>query len=146
MADDSPGVAVGLVRRDAPHTWIVTLDRDGEPRSLRAHAVIDADDVAWVSLDGETFRLEPATRVRTRRSSDAGWEIEAPMPATVTDVLVQVGAQVAKGDTLVLLDAMKMELPLRASSAGRVIAVHCTVGDRVAPGRTLVDLAPEPAS
>jgi biotin carboxyl carrier protein len=42
----------------------------------------------------------------------------------------------------VLLEAMKMELPLKAPAAGRVQAVHCAPGDRVAPGRALVDLGP----
>jgi biotin carboxyl carrier protein len=62
------------------------------------------------------------------------------MPAQVTAVLVEPGDDVAQGEPLILLDAMKMELPLRAPFDARVEAVHCAAGDRVAPGRTLVDL------
>jgi biotin carboxyl carrier protein len=64
------------------------------------------------------------------------------MPAQVTAVLVAAGDTVVAGAALVLLEAMKMELPLRAPTAGRIGAVHCAVGDRVAPGRVLVDIEP----
>ena len=64
------------------------------------------------------------------------------MPAQVTAVLVAPGDDVDAGATLMLLEAMKMELPLKAPMAGRIEAVHCAVGDRVAPGRILVDVVP----
>ncbi len=51
-----------------------------------------------------------------------------------------IGDLVEAGATLLLLEAMKMELPLKAPAAGRVTAVHCAVGQRVAPGRALVDV------
>jgi biotin carboxyl carrier protein len=58
----------------------------------------------------------------------------------VIAVPVVPGDVVDAGTILVLLEAMKMELPLRAPFAGRIEAVHCVPGDRVAPGRVLVDL------
>ena len=66
------------------------------------------------------------------------------MPATVAAVLVQPGAVVAAGDTLVRLEAMKMELAIRAPAAGRVAAVDCRAGELVQPGRPLVTLEPRP--
>ena len=71
--------------------------------------------------------------------------LAAPMPATVAAVLVQPGAVVAAGDTLVRLEAMKMELAIRAPAAGRVAAVDCRAGELVQPGRPLVTLEPRPA-
>ena len=71
--------------------------------------------------------------------------LAAPMPATVAAVLVQPGAVVAAGDTLVRLEAMKMELAIRAPAAGRVTAVDCRAGELVQPGRPLVTLEPRPA-
>jgi biotin carboxyl carrier protein len=62
------------------------------------------------------------------------------MPATVVRVLVEPGAKVARGDTLIVLEAMKMELPIRAPREGVVHAVHCSVGELVQPGSTLLDL------
>ena len=72
--------------------------------------------------------------------------LAAPMPATVAAVLVQPGAVVAAGDTLVRLEAMKMELAIRAPAAGRVTAVDCRAGELVQPGRPLVTLEQRPAT
>ena len=60
--------------------------------------------------------------------------------ATVTAVMVTVGQAVARGDTLVVLEAMKMEIPLRAPRYGRVTTVRCTQGDQVDAGVPLVEL------
>ena len=62
------------------------------------------------------------------------------MPATVVKVLVQPGTAVKKRTTLVLLEAMKMELPLRAPADAVVAAVHCHEGEVVKAGALLVDL------
>ena len=81
----------------------------------------------------------PAARPRPP-SGDNRSQITAPMPATVIRVNVKPGDTVAKGDVLVLVEAMKMELPLRALNAARVAAVHCRAGDLVAADAPLVDL------
>ena len=62
------------------------------------------------------------------------------MPATVRRILVEPGASVAKGDTLLVLEAMKMELPVRAPADGIVASVSCREGDLVQAGVTLVEL------
>jgi biotin carboxyl carrier protein len=63
------------------------------------------------------------------------------MPAVVRAVLVSVGDAVAKGDVLVMLEAMKMELPVRAPRPGTVASVGCVAGELVQPGVPLVELA-----
>ncbi|TPE53262.1 acetyl-CoA carboxylase biotin carboxylase subunit [Amaricoccus solimangrovi] len=68
--------------------------------------------------------------------------IAAPMTGLVRSVPVEAGSQVAKGDILVVLEAMKMEHSLRAASDGVVQAVHCAVGDHVSDGTLLVEFAP----
>ena len=62
------------------------------------------------------------------------------MPATVIAVKVAAGDSVKRGDLLILLEAMKMELPVRAPGDGRVIAIHCRPGDLVQPDTSLIDL------
>ena len=62
------------------------------------------------------------------------------MPGTVVRVEVAPGAMVRRGDTLVILEAMKMELPIRATADGVVKALHCRPGDLVQPGVSLVDV------
>lgn len=86
---------------------------------------------------------QPGAPDRTSGDSVTGPDADAlcaPMPATVTAVAVEPGAAVAAGDTLIRLEAMKMELAIRAPAGGRITAVHCAVGDLVQPGRPLVTL------
>jgi len=61
------------------------------------------------------------------------------MPATVIKVQVKPGDLVKKGTIVVVLEAMKMELPLRASGDGVVAAVRCREGELVPADATLVD-------
>jgi 3-methylcrotonyl-CoA carboxylase alpha subunit len=84
---------------------------------------------------------QPARSASRRRSSAEGAQaLAAPMPATVIKVLVKPGDRVAKGDTVVVLEAMKMELPLRAAGDGTVKAVHCREGELVQPETVLVEM------
>jgi biotin carboxyl carrier protein len=62
------------------------------------------------------------------------------MPATVIEILVEPGQSVRQGDVLVKLEAMKMELPLRAPQDGRVKHVRCTPGELVQPGVPLLEM------
>ncbi len=90
---------------------------------------------------GEVFSADddaPAIPSVSRR--DATESLTAPMPAKVLKVLVTPGAHVHKGDTLVILEAMKMELPLRAAGEATVKAVHCIEGALVQSDSVLVEL------
>jgi biotin carboxyl carrier protein len=62
------------------------------------------------------------------------------MPATVLRVLAAPGKTVRRGETLILLEAMKMELPLRAPQDGTVTEVLCEEGQLVQPGTILVEI------
>ena len=101
-------------------------------------------DDRWVWWNGHVFRLTSETgRARAPRTSrrDSRQEIHAPMPAKVVRVLVTPGAAVQKGDTLIVLEAMKMELPLRSASDATVTAVHCQEGQLVQPDALLAELS-----
>jgi biotin carboxyl carrier protein len=62
------------------------------------------------------------------------------MPATVVAIHVKPGDRVSRGQAVMLLDAMKMELPLRAAADGIVSAVHCKAGDLVQADAVLLEL------
>jgi 3-methylcrotonyl-CoA carboxylase alpha subunit len=62
------------------------------------------------------------------------------MPATVVRLPVAVGDAVTKGQTVLVLEAMKMELPLRAAHDGAITAINCAQGDLVQPGVILVEI------
>jgi biotin carboxyl carrier protein len=65
----------------------------------------------------------------------------APMPATVVRIQTAVGKEVTRGETLLILEAMKMELPVRAPADGTVTAVNCAEGDLVQPDVALIEIA-----
>ena len=102
------------------------------------HAVADRD-TRWVSVNGEVYEFE-VQRPGRRRASAHHSSLTAPMPATVTRINVAVGATVAKGDTLLVLEAMKMELPVRAPTDGTVTSIACREGELVQPGVALIEL------
>lgn len=67
-------------------------------------------------------------------------EIEAHITGTVWKVEVNVGDVVADGDTVVILESMKMEMPVEADADGHVAEVRCEEGQSVAEGDVLVVL------
>jgi biotin carboxyl carrier protein len=94
----------------------------------------------WVWVDGQVVRREAPSTGRRRRRTGSD-DLSAPMPATVVKLLVEPGASVRRGDTLLMLEAMKMELPVRAARDGVVTAVHCRTGELVQPGHQLLTIA-----
>jgi len=104
----------------------------------------------WIFWEGQVFRGEwggpdgvsGPDKVRPASFKPAGrpTSLTAPMPARVIRILVQPGVAVKKGDTLVLLEAMKMELPIRAPADGKIAVVHCRDGELVQADAVLIDL------
>ncbi|HYE84708.1 MAG TPA: acetyl-CoA carboxylase biotin carboxylase subunit [Vicinamibacterales bacterium] len=87
---------------------------------------------AWVPTD------TAATAVRRQARNDSS--VMSPMPATVAAIHAGVGETVAEGQTVIVLEAMKMELPIKAPRSGRVKAIHCAKGDLVQPGVSLLEI------
>ena len=67
-------------------------------------------------------------------------EVRAPMVGKVVEVLVQPGASVATDDDLLVIESMKMQIPITAPVSGTVEAVHVTVGATVRENDLLVTL------
>ena len=67
-------------------------------------------------------------------------EIESPMTANVWKIQVAVGDTVEEGDTVVILEAMKMEIPVEAEEDGRVAEIRCAEGSAVDEGDVLLVL------
>jgi pyruvate carboxylase subunit B len=133
-------------------------DVEGTPVSLltigeRVYRLVarrgDARGRYTLSLDGRRFAAEALDeRTRTIRDLSAASAaaagpapLVAPMPGLVVRVTVQVGDEVAAGQGLVVMEAMKMENELRAPAAGTVKAVHAAPGTPVEKGTVLVELA-----
>jgi biotin carboxyl carrier protein len=73
-------------------------------------------------------------------SAGAGSPIKAPLPGTITDIRVQVGQQVGVGETVVVLEAMKMQNNIEAETAGKVISINVKQGDTVMEGSVLLTI------
>ena len=70
----------------------------------------------------------------------SGNAIKTPLPGVIIDVKVNVGDTVAKGQTVVVLEAMKMENNINADRDGKVVAIQVAKGDTVADGAALIVL------
>jgi len=116
------------------------LDLEVDGRRLSAY-VAHSGQRRYVGLAGDTWTLQPPEPRRGggEGRSDGG-SLTATMPGRVLDVLVAKGDTVQKGDTLVLLEAMKMELRVQAPSDGQVARVLCAAGQVVERGQLLVEL------
>lgn len=112
---------------------------DGE-RSRVAIAAMH-DGRIQVFVDGEVHEIEREAATGRRRGGAARVDrLTSPMPATVTRLLVAEGDHVTSGQTLALVEAMKMELPVRAPRDGTVQQVCCRQGELVQPDQTLIEL------
>lgn len=72
--------------------------------------------------------------------SAGGKSISAPLPGIVIKINVKVGDHVSAGDTVLMIEAMKMENNITADSSGTVKAIRCKEGDQVQSGEALVEL------
>lgn len=70
----------------------------------------------------------------------SGAKVLAPLPGTVTEVCVKVGDAVAMGDTVVVLEAMKMQNNIEAENSGTVTSVLVNKGDTVMEGAPLITI------
>jgi biotin carboxyl carrier protein len=109
--------------------------------------VVDREGTCVVQVGGETYEVlvEEQTRwiIRTRGgAADAGHgqTVRAPMPGKITHVAVRPGDRVQAGDTLVVIEAMKMENELKAAAPGAIAEVRVSAGEAVNPGDVLVVL------
>jgi biotin carboxyl carrier protein len=122
------------------------------------------DSVAEVEVNGSTYQVEiektvketktpklvrpkiihsgGSDRAKTSKPSDSkgvGF-IKAPLPGTILEVRVKVGDEVKVGDTLLLMEAMKMENEIKSDKAGKIATLKVNSGDSVLEGDVLVEI------
>ncbi len=95
----------------------------------------------WVTVNGQTFVLtkSPGTKRGGGKHEHSG-ELSAPMPGQVRAVNVKEGDAVTKGQTLLVLEAMKMEIRIQAPMDGIVSSVSAEVGQTVEREQSLVKI------
>jgi len=109
--------------------------------------VVDREGTCMVDVGGEAYEVlvEEQTRwiIRTKGGAAGaghGQSVRAPLPGKITHVAVRPGDRVQAGDTLVVIEAMKMENEFKAAAAGTIAEVRVTVGQAVNPGDVMVVL------
>ena len=111
--------------------------QNGERKQIRGAGHIDGDRrQLWVN--GRTLNYE---RVRQRSSAAVlDGSLSSSIPAVVSQVLVNLEDIVSAGDKLILLESMKMVIPILAPCDSKVTAIHCAAGESVQAGVPLIEL------
>ena len=125
-----------------------TFEIDARPNRLwvdgqLAHVVKVRDDW-WIHIDG-SIQVLSIDEQGLGGSGDEGG-MSAPMPGKILELLCSIGDQVETGQTLIVMEAMKMEHRIAANVSGTIAAIHHEVGEQVAAGATLIDIDSEEQS
>lgn len=116
----------------------VTLEVDGL-RQRHAYRIVGEE--LWLFTHPGNLRLEDRTHALiSSQSSVSSGTLKAPMDGAIVDVLVSEGSPVSKGQLLVVLEAMKMEHPLKAGIDGVLKRVQVKVGDQVKNRQVLLQV------
>ncbi|MET9609647.1 biotin carboxylase N-terminal domain-containing protein [Streptomyces sp. NPDC006512] len=139
--DPAPPVLAGRVVARTPER--VTVELDGVTHTF-SHAA--SPDGVWLGRDGDSWHVQSHDPVAASLggSAHAGADtLAAPMPGTVTVVKVAVGEQVVAGQSLLVVEAMKMEHVISAPHAGTVTELDVTPGSTVAMDQVLAVVTPD---
>ena len=114
----------------------ILVESDG----VRSFAYVSrCNDEWWIHFQGRIY----VTNMHEPGSKDSSLSeggLSAPMPGTILDVMVKKGQRVREGQTLLVMEAMKMEHRIQAPRAGEVTAVYFQTGERVDMGANLVEI------
>ncbi|MBK8985698.1 MAG: hypothetical protein IPM39_06395 [Chloroflexi bacterium] len=131
--------ALEIVYREGPALLLELIRPDGTRQRIRAAGHMEQGDQRQVWVNGRTLTYQ---RVRQRGSSGSAVDnaLAATIPAVVTQILVQPGDRVDEGDKLILLESMKMVIPILAPYSGVIAALKCQPGESVPAGVPLVEM------
>ncbi|MCI5064089.1 ATP-grasp domain-containing protein [bacterium] len=116
---------------------------DGVGASFRVSQVPEGWWVLGPYLATKTVLLPPLLREKNNTDSMTERSLTSPLPGTVIEVRKKVGDLVKSGDTILLLESMKMEHPLESKVSGTVQSLSVATGDTVHAGELLAVVAPE---
>ena len=133
------GAATGGDPAEAPQRRTVLVEVGGKRLEVTLPADLSGGDAGGGA--GGNLRRRPSRRRAGGAGAAAGSDaITSPMQGTIVAVAVADGDTVAKGDTVVVLEAMKMEQPLTAHRAGKVSGLSATVGATVGSGSVICQI------
>ena len=122
-----------------PHRGSIAFALDGLWRSLRWYR--DGDAQLWIQDRADSYVFERVVNFDAGGDAQGkGGVLKAPMSARVIAVFAEAGQQVAKDDPLVVLESMKMEMPMLAPCAGRVEKLSVSVGEQLNAGQLILQI------
>ena len=139
MANDIVSEVDGTVQRVA-----VTNGQSVNQGDLLVEMVADFVAAEAPALEPKPAPATPAgvsaAPAMSAPKTNGGKQVTAPLPGVVTKIQVKVGDTTATGETVILMEAMKMENSITAETGGVVKAILCKEGDQVQSDQTLVEL------
>ena len=103
-----------------------------------SHPKVEAPKPAAATAAPAQQAPQPAPAAQA--PAGAGAQVKAPLPGTITDIKVQPGQQVNAGDTVIVLEAMKMQNNIEAEQSGQVTSILVKQGDTVMEGAVLLTI------
>lgn len=122
-------------RQLADGGWQISLD--GETLTAYCEAL---GQERFVAINGDHYRLAVADEGPSRRARSSAGDLTAQMPGQVTEIRVSEGDAVEAGQTLLIIEAMKMEIRVNAPQPGRVTRLLVGLGDSVERGQRLLEI------
>ncbi len=136
---DGKTIDLHLLHQNGRHFLLEQATANGTRQRIRAAGHADGDKrFMWVN--GRSFSYRKIEQRRQTAVNDDSTHLSASIPAIVADILVSEGDVVNDGDKLILLESMKMVIPIQAQISGPVISMSCAVGDSVQPGVPLLQM------
>ncbi|PID86953.1 MAG: hypothetical protein CSB13_01820 [Chloroflexi bacterium] len=112
---------------------------DGTRKRMRAARHVGSGDDRQIWVNGR-YHTYQRIRQRGHHSGLGEGSLASTIPAIVTEILVNPGDTVSEGDRLILLESMKMVIPIQAPHDGTVTQINCTAGESVQAGTALIEL------
>ncbi len=143
---DGKRILVEIVRVDAGQGRMdlrfTELSESDSIRESVSKSVYVSSDMAkrWVTIDGHTMMLTKTSGAKQGVRHDHAGGLIAPMPGQVRSVAVGVGDIVKKGQTLLTMEAMKMEIRIQALKDGTVKTLHVSQGQTVEREQILIEM------
>lgn len=85
--------------------------------------------------------IQPTANIVEKQEIGAGAKVTSPLPGTVTEIIVKIGDTVKQGDTVLILEAMKMQNSIEADQSGTITSIMVKEGETVMEGAILVTIA-----
>ena len=124
---------------DAPkEDGVYTVNHKGQDYIVE---VKSGGDISSIQVAGQAPAAPQVAAAQASSPAVNAEDIPAPLAGNIWKVLVSPNQQINEGDTLVILEAMKMETEVKAARSGTVVSVNVNEGDQVSAGQAIISLA-----